>query len=59
MNGSWRPDEVLLCAVRDGEAEAFGEFYRRRRGLVLAYLRARVGDAETAADLMAETYCGH
>jgi RNA polymerase sigma factor (sigma-70 family) len=56
MNDSSRPDEVLLRAVRDGEAEAFGEFYRRRRALVLAYLRGRVPNAETAADLLAETF---
>jgi RNA polymerase sigma factor (sigma-70 family) len=56
MNGSSRPDDVLLRAARDGDGEAFGEFYRRRRALVLAYLRPRVPDAETAADLLAEAF---
>ena len=51
-----RPDEVLLRATRDGEPEAFGEFYERRRALVLAYLRVRVLDAETAGDLLGETF---
>ena len=58
MNGSQRPDEVLLLAARDGDGEAFGEFYRRRRALVLGYLRPRVPNAETAADLMAESFAG-
>ena len=58
MNGSPRPDEVLLLAARDGDGEAFGEFYRRRRALLLGYLRPRVSDAETAADLMAESFAG-
>ena len=56
MNGSSRPDVVLLRAARDGDGEAFGEFYRRRRALLLGYLRPRVPDAETAADLMAESF---
>jgi DNA-directed RNA polymerase specialized sigma24 family protein len=56
MNGSSCPDEVLLRAARDGDGEAFGELYRRRRALLLAYLRPRVRDAETAADLLAETF---
>jgi RNA polymerase sigma-70 factor (ECF subfamily) len=56
MIGSLRPDEVLLRAARAGDDEAFGEFYRRRRALLLGYLRPRVPDAETAADLLAETF---
>jgi RNA polymerase sigma factor (sigma-70 family) len=56
MNGSSRPDEVLLRAARDGDGEAFGEFYKRRRALLLGYLRPRVLDAETAADLLGETF---
>ena len=47
---------MLLRATRAGEGEAFGEFYRRRRALLLGYLRPRVPDAETAADLLAETF---
>ena len=56
MNTLPRPDEVLLRATREGEPEAFGEFYERRRALVLAYLRVRVLDAETAGDLLGETF---
>jgi RNA polymerase sigma-70 factor (ECF subfamily) len=56
MNGSSRPDVVLLRAARAGDGEAFGEFYTRRRALLLAYLRPRVTDPETAADLMAESF---
>lgn len=49
-----RTDEELLTAVSD--AEAFGELYRRTFPLVAAYLVRRVGNAELAADLAAETY---
>jgi RNA polymerase sigma-70 factor (ECF subfamily) len=51
-----RTDGVLLRAARAGDGEAFGLFYRRRRALVLAYLRPRVPEAELAADLLAETF---
>lgn len=56
MAGSSHPDEVLLHATQAGDGDAFGEFYRRRRSLLLGYLRPRVPDAETAADLLAETF---
>jgi RNA polymerase sigma factor (sigma-70 family) len=49
-------DRVLLERARAGEAECFGELYRRRRGVVLAFLRQRVASAELAADLMCETF---
>ena len=49
-----RTDEELLAAVSD--ADAFGELYRRTFPLVAAYLVRRVGNAELAADLAAETY---
>jgi RNA polymerase sigma factor (sigma-70 family) len=49
-------DLELLELTRAGEAECFGEFYRRHRGLVLAFLRPRVATAELAADLMCETF---
>jgi RNA polymerase sigma factor (sigma-70 family) len=49
-------DLQLLQLARDGHAESFGEFYRRRRGVVLAFLRPRVASAELAADLMCETF---
>jgi RNA polymerase sigma factor (sigma-70 family) len=56
MNSSSRPDQELLRAARAGDGDAFGEFYRRRRALLLGYLRPRLPDAETAADLLAETF---
>jgi RNA polymerase sigma factor (sigma-70 family) len=49
-------DRELLERARLGEAECFGEFYRRRRGTILAFLRPRVASAEVAADLMCETF---
>ena len=49
-------DRELLERARAGEAECFGELYRRRRGAVLAFLRPRVWSAELAADLMCETF---
>ena len=49
-------DRDLLQSARAGDAECFGEFYRRRRGVVLAFLRPRVASAELAADLMCETF---
>ena len=49
-------DRELLRRTRDGDAEAFGAFYRARRGDVLAFLRVRVRDSEVAADLMCETF---
>ena len=50
-----RSDEQLLAdALQDGDA--FGEFYRRHAGTLLGYLTRRIGDAEVAADLTAETF---
>ena len=49
-------DGELLRRTRAGEAECFGEFYRRRRAAILAFLRPRVASAELAADLMCETF---
>ena len=49
-------DRELLERARMGDAECFGEFYRRRRGAVLAFLRPRVATPEVAADLMCETF---
>ena len=56
MNRSSRPDTALLRAARAGDHTAFAEFYKRRRALLLAYLRPRVPDAEAAADLMSESF---
>jgi RNA polymerase sigma factor (sigma-70 family) len=49
-------DRELLERARDGEAECFGELFRRRRGLILAFLHPRVSSPELAADLMCETF---
>ena len=43
-------DGQLLSATLGGEAEAFGEFFSRHRGLVLTFLLRRC-DREAAADL--------
>ncbi len=50
-----RTDEELLARL-DEEPEAFGVFYRRHVGPLLAYFRRRTGDRELAADLCAETF---
>ena len=48
-------DDALLVAAVD-DPEAFARFYRRHVRGVLAYFRRRAPDAETAADLTAETF---
>jgi RNA polymerase sigma factor (sigma-70 family) len=47
-------DELLRRARR--EADAFAAFYARHERLTLAFFVGRVGDAEVAADLAAETF---
>ncbi len=49
-------DDELLAATRAGDGPAFGLFYRRRRGIVLAFLSRRTGSAELTADLLSETF---
>jgi RNA polymerase sigma factor (sigma-70 family) len=49
-------DAALLGLAADGDADAYSEFYVRHRGSVVAFLRARTGRSETAADLLAETF---
>jgi RNA polymerase sigma factor (sigma-70 family) len=49
-------DQNLLMECRDGDPEAFGQFYIRYRELIIGYLMRRVRDPELAADLMAETF---
>ncbi|MGH2878365.1 MAG: RNA polymerase sigma factor [Solirubrobacteraceae bacterium] len=56
MDGRSETDRALLDRTRAGDAFAFGEFYGRRHGAVLAFLRPRVKDSELAADLMCETF---
>jgi RNA polymerase sigma factor (sigma-70 family) len=48
-------DEELLSACRR-EPAAFGVFYDRHEERLLRYFLGRVGDAEVAADLTAETF---
>jgi len=48
-------DADLLCAAVADPA-AFARFYRRHVRGVIAFFHRRTGDAETAADLTAETF---
>lgn len=50
-----RSDEDLLLAARD-EPEAFARFYGRHVRALAAYFWRRTRDAETTADLTAETF---
>jgi len=50
-----RPDHELLRVAAD-DPEAFAAFYRRHERLVLGFGMLRTGNAETAADLAAETF---
>jgi RNA polymerase sigma factor (sigma-70 family) len=49
------PDEELLVLARR-DPEAFAAVYRRYETAVLAFFARRVGNAELAADLAAETF---
>ena len=51
-----RGEDELLLATAAGDADAFGEFYRRHVGEVLGFLARRAGSHELAADLAAETF---
>jgi RNA polymerase sigma factor (sigma-70 family) len=57
VDTDWRrvsDDELLRRARR--EPDAFAAFYSRHERLVLGFFVGRVGDAEVAADLVAETF---
>ena len=54
-DGHIRDEAALLRAAADAPA-AFARFYRRHVHGVIAFFHRRTGDAETAADLTAETY---
>jgi RNA polymerase sigma factor (sigma-70 family) len=57
VDTDWRrvsDDELLRLARR--EPAAFAAFYSRHERLVLGFFVGRVGDAEVAADLVAETF---
>ena len=51
-----RSDGQLLVAASSSDPEAFAVFYRRHVRGVLAFFRQRVGSAELALDLTAETF---
>lgn len=44
-------DATLIARAQAGEAEAFGELYRRYLDPIYRYLRVRTGDAQEAEDL--------
>ncbi|MCW3050214.1 MAG: polymerase sigma factor [Solirubrobacterales bacterium] len=50
-----RSDQELLERTAR-EPQAFGAFYRRHVGAVLAFFRRRTGDSQLALDLAAETF---
>jgi RNA polymerase sigma-70 factor (ECF subfamily) len=54
-DGDTRDDAALLRAAV-GDPAAFARFYRRHVRGVIAFFHRRTGDAETAADLTAETF---
>jgi RNA polymerase sigma factor (sigma-70 family) len=49
-------DPAVDAALLAGGAEEFGAFYLRHEGSVLGFFLRRVGKAELAADLCAETF---
>jgi RNA polymerase sigma factor (sigma-70 family) len=55
MTSGRSPEEELEAAAL-GDAAAFEAFYGRYAEAVVRYFAVRTGDAETAADLMAETF---
>ena len=55
MSRDAEPDESLLEAAKSDPA-AFAALYRRFEARMLRYFVSRVGDAEVAADLTAETF---
>lgn len=50
------PSDVALLRAAGDDPAAFAVFYRRYERLVLGWAMRRVGDPETAADLLAETF---
>lgn len=52
---SLRTDAEILLAAQQ-TPDVFGAFYRRHAERVLQYFATRTANAETAADLMAETF---
>lgn len=57
MSGDHDPsDDELLRAASRGDGDAFATFYTRHLPAVVAFVRARVGDADLAADITAEVF---
>jgi RNA polymerase sigma-70 factor (ECF subfamily) len=51
-------DTDLLRAMRAGAAEAFASLYRRHQGPLYRFALLRCGSADTAADVVQETFMG-
>jgi RNA polymerase sigma factor (sigma-70 family) len=51
-----RSDEDLLEAAAAGDADAFGEFYRRHVAAITTFVRRRCASTEVAFDLVAESF---
>lgn len=51
-------DRVLLARVRSGETDAWQDFIARFEGRLLAFARRRLGQHQTAEDVVQETLAG-
>jgi RNA polymerase sigma factor (sigma-70 family) len=51
-----QPSDRALLSASGQDPEAFARFYRRHSRAVMSYLRLRLSDMETAADLTAEVF---
>jgi RNA polymerase sigma-70 factor (ECF subfamily) len=49
-------DRQIWDRIRQGDAQAFGEFYRQNAPRLEAFLRHVVGDQQAAEDIMQETF---
>jgi len=52
------PDTDLLRQMRGGAADAFAALYRRHQGPLYRFALLRCGSADTAADVVQETFMG-
>lgn len=53
-----QPDAELLRQMRLGTAAAFAALYRRHQGPLYRFVLLRCGSADTAADIVQETFMG-
>jgi len=51
-----RSDRELICRYREGDEEAFREFYERHRRALFVYLLSLVKSRETAEELLQDTF---